>query len=401
MRIIVAALQYFPDAPSGSARLAFDEARHLVDLGHEVWMVARDPSGGRPEHETVQGLHVLRYPPETGRASSPVRFRIHQDQTRRLLDRHLPGPADCVHGHTLLQYAGALAHSGRKVRSCFSVHSPAQLESLAAATGAGLGAKLAVYPRAAALHLLERRCLRQTDTITAFSDYTRTLIRRLHGAAMAERVKVIHGWADLDQFRVVDDRAAARKQLGWPSDEPVFFTVRRLVPRMGLDRLIQAVARIASAGRRCRLVIAGEGPLRAALQELADTLGLQACVHLVGRVDEDTLAKMYGAADAFVLSTSELECFGLIAVEALGSGVPVLATPAGAIPEIVGGIEPQWLARDTSAQGIGDLLARFLDGRLPRHSPSALRAYVESRFARTDRVAQLATAAVGAPEARS
>jgi glycosyltransferase involved in cell wall biosynthesis len=398
MRIIIASLQYYPDAPSGSARLAFDEARHLVQLGHEVWMVARDPTGWQPEYEEVQGLHVLRYPPEQVRVFGPLRSRVHQYQTKRLLDKHLTRPADCIHGHTLLQYAGALAHGGRRARTCFSVHSPAQLELLGAATGAGLGATLALYPRAAALHVLERRCFRQTAILTAFSEFTRSLIRRLHGSVTADRVKVISGWADLALFQVVGNRAAARATLGWPIDMPVLLTVRRLVPRMGLDRLIQAVHCVKAAGRRCLLVIAGEGPLRGALQELVKNLSLESCVRLVGRVDDATLSTMYGAADGFVLPTRALECFGLIAVEAMASGLPVLATPAGAIPEIVNGIEPQWLARDTSAEGIGDLVSRFLDGRLPRHSPSELRAYVEREFARTDRVAELAAAAVGAPE---
>jgi glycosyltransferase involved in cell wall biosynthesis len=185
------------------------------------------------------------------------------------------------------------------------------------------------------LHLLERQCLRRTGLVTAFSEFTRRRIRRLHGPAIAGGVRVIPGWADLERFRIVSDRAAARAQLEWPVDVPVLFTVRRLVPRMGLDRLIQAMPRIGADGRPCLLVIAGEGPLRGALQGLARNLHLESSVQFSGRVDETTLSTMYGAADAFVLPTRALECFGLIAIEALASGVPVLATPTGAIPEIL------------------------------------------------------------------
>ena len=245
--------------------------------------------------------------------------------------------------------------------------------------------------------MLERRCLRRTDRITAFSDYTRGLIRRMHGSVIADRVRVIHGWADLSHFRIVPDRAAARTRLGWPVDVPLFFTLRRLVPRMGLDRLIEALSLVNKAGRRCHLVIAGDGPLRGDLRRLAGDLGLESSVQFVGRVDDAALPMMYGAADAFVLPTRALECFGLIAVEALACGVPVLATPTGAIPEIINRIEPQWLARNTGAEAIGDLLARFLEDRLPRHSASDLRAHVQSRYALDDRVAELAGAALGTP----
>jgi glycosyltransferase involved in cell wall biosynthesis len=258
-------------------------------------------------------------------------------------------------------------------------------------------AKFKLLPRTAALHVLERRCLRRADGITVFSNFTRDLLRKLHGARIARRASVVSGWANLEQFQVADGRVAARRRLGWPTDSPILFTVRRLVPRMGLSRLIQALRAVQASGRAFHMVIAGEGPLHASLSALSRSLGLESSIRFAGRVDEQTLSDMYRAADAFVLPSSALECFGLIAVEALASGVLVLATPAGAIPEIVSGIEPQWLARDESVNAIGELIARFLDGQLPEHPPSELRAYVERRYSRTDRVADLAAAALGPP----
>jgi len=396
MRIVIASLQYHPDAPSGSARLAYDEAVYLAGLGHEVWLVARDGSGRQPEYEEKDGLRLLRYPPVVSRGADPSRFSLHQDQTRRVLETHLRETPDCLHGHALLQYAGALSLYGGTVRTCYSIHSPAQLELLAGAVGAGWGRRLPLYPRAAALHLLERRCLKRSASVTAFSLFTRDLVRRLHGARVAERVQVISGWANMAQFAMPVDREADRSRLGWPAGVPVLFTVRRLVPRMGLDRLLRALHGVQAAGRRFHLVVAGDGPQKPALQRLAGDLGLSSSVQFAGRVDEDALSRMYAAASAFVLPTAALECFGLIAVEAMATGSPVLATPTGAIPEVVGGIEPQWLARDNSPDAIRDLLIRFLDGSLPSHRPEDVRAYAERRFSRTRRVADLAAAVLGA-----
>ena len=81
---------------------------------------------------------------------------------------------------------------------------------------------------------------------------------------------------------------------------------------------------------------------------------------------------VYAACDAFVLPTSDLECFGLIALEALSAGRPVLATPVGAIPEIVRKFEPAWLARSAATEGIADLLRQYLTGKLPQHAPKQL-----------------------------
>ena len=101
---------------------------------------------------------------------------------------------------------------------------------------------------------------------------------------------------------------------------------------------------------------------------------------MLGLVSDDVLPIMYGAADAFVLPTAALEGFGLIAVEALACGTPVLATPVGAIPELLSDVEPAWLAADATGEAIASLVGRFFSGGLPRHDPLELRRFVEKRY---------------------
>jgi len=101
------------------------------------------------------------------------------------------------------------------------------------------------------------------------------------------------------------------------------------------------------------------------------------------------------AADAFVLPTVELECFGLIAMEAFASGRPVLAIPVGAIPEIVGGVEPRWLSADAGAPALTRLLSDRLAGRLPVHAPGDLRAFVERGCSPGQRMTELIAIALG------
>jgi glycosyltransferase involved in cell wall biosynthesis len=91
----------------------------------------------------------------------------------------------------------------------------------------------------------------------------------------------------------------------------------------------------------------------------------------------------YAACDAFVLPTAALEGFGIIALEVLASGRPVLATPVGGIPEILEQVEPKWMAGGSDARSIAQVLRQFLDGNLPQHSARELHAFVESRFAHT------------------
>lgn len=395
LRIVITALHYHLDNPSGAARLALDEAEYLASLGHGVWLVTQDLSSSKPEKVSRAGLHVLRYPASQLRAFDPRRMWVHQERTRDILSRHVGSDVDLVRGHALLSYDGAVSLYGASAKSCYAVHSPVRLEMQASSRGATMLKRIYFSINARLTHRIERRCLEVSNCVTCDSNYTRSLIGQLHGAEIQQKVKVIPGWVDFEKFQIIPDRQEAKTRLGWSTDQPVFFTLRRLVPRMGLDRLLYALRQVRSAGWKFHLVIGGSGPLRNKLETLVRELDLQECVCFAGFVPEDVLPLMYAAADAFVLPTVELECFGLIALEALACGRPVLATPVGAIPEVVGRVEKGWLAQDASADAIAQLLLSFLTDTLPMHSPEQLRATVLQHYSRERVLKQLVAVAFG------
>src|SRR2546426_10110498 len=96
---------------------------------------------------------------------------------------------------------------------------------------------------------------------------------------------------------------------------------------MGLDTLIRAMATVRERFPRVLLLIGGSGSLRPLLETITISLALSDHVRFLGFVPERDLPAYYGAADAFVLPTRELEGFGLGTVEALACGMPVLGTP--------------------------------------------------------------------------
>jgi len=393
-RVVIPMLQYYPDRPSGSTRLAFEEATYLARQGHEVWVVAPDLSGKKPEYCFQDGLHVLRYVNPVLGLFDPRRWNMHQEATARVLQRYVGQDVDVVHGHSLLHYKGALDVYGARCRVGYSIHSPVRLEMLASARNAPWLQRSQLQLKALLTHRIERNCLECSNYVTADSQYTKTLLGTLHGADVQRKVHVIPGWVDLEKFQVIADREAAKIRLGWPTDVPLLFTLRRLVPRMGLDLLLYALQEIKSLVR-FHLVIGGQGPLRETLESLVDDLGLRERVHFAGFVPETLLPIMYGAADAFVLPTAKLECFGLIALESLASGRPVLATPVGAIPELVQQVEPAWLSSDVTPETIAHLLRDFLHGKLPEHNPQQLRAFVTDNYAADSVLEKLTSTALG------
>jgi glycosyltransferase involved in cell wall biosynthesis len=385
--VLITAGQYHPDHPAGANRLPYDEARFLAATGLEVWMLVQDVLCTGPEYELDGGLHVLRYQTLKLPVLDPRRIWAHRRAIAHTLSRHLPS-VSAIHGHAPFSYSAACAFypAAHKV---FSVHSPVTMEMALNWAGKSWLNSTRRVVGLPLLKRLERECIDVSDAVSVDSEYTRSMLEKIHGQVATTRIKVIPGWVDLEPFRVVPSRATARGQLGWPEDVPVFFTLRRLVGRMGLEMLLRAVARLRNDGSNFCLMIGGDGPLRSLLEKTAAGLGLNGCAHFLGRVGDTTLPLMYSACDAFVLPTAALECFGLIAIEALAAGRPVLATPVGAIPEILLQVEPRWLALSAREDDFVSLLADFLSGNLPVHEPSELRELVEREYASERVIPQL------------
>lgn len=389
MNILLTAIQHYTDRPSGSARIAWDQALYMAAAGHRVFSLAPALSKPYIEREDFKGVTLLRYEPRRFGTADPRRSSAHQVAIKDLLRRQLASSIDLVHGHAPLSCRAACEFFGKGTRTCYTVHSPVRMEMALSWAGSGIAKKLRRQLGLPLINRLERNCLSRSNVITVLSEFTRECLHALHGHRFDSKTYVIPGWVDLDRFRILSDRATTKAALGWPDDAPVLFTLRRLVPRMGLDRLIRAVRTVRSRGFQMYLVIGGAGPLEAELRQLVTSLDLHASIRFAGRVPDADLPAMYGACDAFVLPTAELECFGLIALEALACGRPVLATPVGAIPEVMANFEPEWLASSAREEAIADLICGFLSGKRPSHAPSELRAKANEFYSSERRLSEL------------
>lgn len=192
-----------------------------------------------------------------------------------------------------------------------------------------------------------------------------------------ERLVTIPPGVDLERFRP-GSRLTARRDLGLGAHETVLLCVRRLARRMGLETLIEAASTLPSGN--WRLLIAGGGELHATLQGRIAALGLGERVRLLGRVPEANLPSLYRAADAFLLPSECLEGFGMVIPEALASGVPVVATPVGGVPEALEGLPGCLLPRGAGAEAIAGAMRAVIEGRARLPEPGAVRAYAERRF---------------------
>ena len=380
MNYLVAVDASFVHSPGGMARVAWDMALAVRDRGHQVAMICAYPYGSQrqPEVELVQGVRIAHYRRPSIPSWDPRFIGRTMANVREALDRCLGQQRwDVVHTHSLFTGLGALLALGPGPRYVSTLHSPVVLETrIGWREQGGLG-RLKRLLGGPLLWYLERRLLSGSQQLHSLSRYTRASIGRFH-ADQARRIQVIPHWCRQEQRRTLT-RRQARQQLGWPADRPILFTVRIHGPRYGLDDAIAAIGPL-TRSRGCRFYVGGDGPLRPRLEQQTRELGCAEGVRFMGRIPDETLALAYQAADLFVLPTRELECFGLIILEALSYGCPVLSTDAAAIPETMRPILPRLVVPAGDAAAMGRAVERWLDHQLPLPSEQQLVQYTVDHY---------------------
>ena len=195
-----------------------------------------------------------------------------------------------------------------------------------------------------------------------------------------QKIHIIPGGVDIDHFQNNLSRQEARIKLGWPTNRPILFTSRRLVHRMGIDKLLQAIAMIKTGIPDIWLAIAGRGHIQALLQQQAKELGLENNVQFLGFLPENDLPVAYQAADLTVMPSQSFEGFGLAIVESLACGTPVLCTPVGGMPEILEKFSPDLITETITVESIADKLAQIMLGKLPLPSREECQNYTIKNY---------------------
>ena len=181
--------------------------------------------------------------------------------------------------------------------------------------------------------LVEQRMMDKASAVVVSTEHEGDAIRSLYGRSH-RNVKTIPAGVDLDLFRPMP-KQAARAALGLNGDKVVLY-VGRLEPLKGVDILIEALSRLDDQTGIRLMVVGGslEGGELPRLKSWAEQLGLGANVTFTGSVDQSKLPLYYNAADVFALP-SYYESFGLVALEAMACGTPVVASRVGGLGTFV------------------------------------------------------------------
>jgi phosphatidyl-myo-inositol dimannoside synthase len=251
------------------------------------------------------------------------------------------------------------------------------------------GSEVTVPGRLPGTKQLLSRVLRGASLLISAGGYPEAEARRI-GAALPPIVQVPPG-VDTARFQPLPpiEKASTRARLGLPTTGPLVLSVSRLVPRKGMDTLIEAAARLAASGNHPDLVvaIAGQGRDKTRLEHLVRKTG--APVRLLGRVPGGDLPGLYASSDAFVLCCRsrwrglEQEGFGIVFLEAAAAGVPCVAGDSGGAAEAVVDGETGYVVDDpTDVGSVADAIAQLIsDPALARRQGQEARHRAEADFA--------------------
>jgi len=299
-------------------------------------------------------------------APLPIRFLALRRELRRMFSEQQP---DLVAANFAL-YTFPVLDAIRSRPLVVHFHGPWALEAQVEGDKA-----LKVRAKAALERTVYGRATRCIVLSQSFGD----LLSRDYGVS-PERIRLVPGGVDVGRYDTGLTRKEARERLGWPHDRPVVFTARRLARRMGLENLISAISEVRRRVPEILLLVAGKGTLSGDLEARVRALGLEDNVRFLGFVPDEDLPAAYRAANFSVLPTVALEGFGMVAVESLAAGTPVLVTPVGGLPEVVSDLSTDLVLPGSGVEDLAEGLKAAVMGELILPDNEACQNYARARY---------------------
>ena len=181
----------------------------------------------------------------------------------------------------------------------------------------------------------EKKLMKRSDALIAVSMYTKKELTEFYDID-EEKVHVIYNGVDVQKFKPNKDRTGLRRELGLEEKQKIILFVGRLYQRKGLGTLFQSISKVVQNFKDAKFVISGEGfrQNKEKLLKLAEKLKIENSVLFVGYFPDEKLPDLYAASDIFVLPAL-YENFPFAILEAQATGLPVISTKVGGIPELV------------------------------------------------------------------
>lgn len=302
----------------------------LRDRGHEFIVVTRQDDPELPDEDNYQGFPIYRFPFFSALAERDLTQLISIRKGIAKLKR---------------QFAPDLVHI-----NCFGLSILFHLDTVKAHSAPLLlTLQSEKYPPPGEHDTVLERALRSAAWITAPSAKTVEYARQLLPGVELPASHIHNGLA-----------APSIEPAKLPVDMPLLLCLGRLVPNKGFDLALQALAKVIQQFPQARMVIAGDGPARAELEQMAADLDLRDAVDFVGWVDAEQVPDLINTATVVVVPSREWESFPLVALESAFMARPVVAARDAGLPEAVLHEETGLLVDKDDIAGLAEALASLI-----------------------------------------
>jgi glycosyltransferase involved in cell wall biosynthesis len=341
MKIAILVSYFPPQRLAGTEIATYNTARHLAKQGHEVHVITSSDKE-LPKDSAEQGFYVHRL------GSTQLRFLGAAVFWLKALPRLKRLKPDIVHGQSIaMGVAGFLAK--KCLRKPYVVY--------------GRGSD--VYLSWLFKGLISRLVLKNADAVIAL---TQDMKREMQKSWNRD-IWVIPNGIDLEGFDNLP-RDEMRAKLRAKANEKLIIFVGRLRPAKGLKYLIKAIDIVKQSDQSARLLLVGEGPEEESLKRLVRKLNLESYLEFVGQIQNEEVPRYMAAADILVLSSLS-EGFPVTVLEAMASGLPIVATRVRGLPETIEDGQNGFLVEPKNPGQIADRLLRLLGNDELRASISA------------------------------
>jgi len=211
------------------------------------------------------------------------------------------------------------------------------------------------------LRLFEESMLKKSNKIIAVSNFTKRELLQYY-KVKEDKISVIHNGVDVTKFQPTSNKRRAKEELGLKTDEIAILSVGRLYARKGLFTLIESIPAVTRRFPRAKFIISGKGQSNEMkkLVAHAEKLGVKDTILFTGYYPDKKLPMLYQAADVFAFSTF-YENLPFAVLEALATGLPVVTTNVGGIPEMIENGKNGFLVQPSNSRELSDRILYFLE----------------------------------------
>ncbi len=324
MKILMLTWEYPPRIVGGIARVVNDLSKRLIKDGHEVTVVTYR-EGNAPYFEEDKGVKVYRVDNYIINPNNFIDWIMQMNFNMVAKANEIianEGKFDVIHAHDWL-----VAYAAKTLKNSYDIPIVATIHATESGRNSGIHDETQRY-----INDTEWMLTYEATEVIVNSNYMKRELQSLFGLPF-EKINVVPNGINITMFNGVERDYEFRRQYALDHEKIILF-MGRLVYEKGVQHLISAMPKILAGYHDAKLVIAGKGGMIDELKAQVDSMGIGNKVYFTGYMDAKQVCKMYKCADVSVFP-STYEPFGIVALEAMLSGTPVVVSDIGGLNEIV------------------------------------------------------------------